>query len=89
MKTVIYRKSDLSIVGQVNGTLEDTLNLNVIPNFGGTAEDYGSIETDKENFHLETVNSVVTVVEDTVATAVQAPSLQAQIDGINKYLLSL
>lgn len=89
MKTVIYRKSDLTLVGQVNGTLEDTISLNVIPNFGGTADDYGSIETDKEKFHLETINNVVTVVEETATQPLYTPSNEERLAALEKAMNDL
>lgn len=66
MKTIIYRKSDLQCVSTVinNITVDEMIKLNVITNFGGVVSDYDSIETDKENFHLENINGVVTVVEN-------------------------
>lgn len=68
MKTIIYRKSDLQCVGTVvnNMTIEQEIKLNVIPNFGGTVDDYASIQTDKVNIHLENVNGIVTVIENTL-----------------------
>jgi len=65
---IVYRKSDLSCVGTVtqNMTVAQEITLNVLPNFGGTSEDYAVIETDKQNFHLEDVSGDVVVVENDV-----------------------
>lgn len=64
---IIYKKSNLSCVGTViaNMTIDQEVELNVIPNFGGTADDYDVIETSMSNFHLELIADVVTPVENT------------------------
>jgi hypothetical protein len=55
MNKIIYRLLDLRCVGTVceGMTIEQEIELNVIPNFGGNYEDYDFIETDKTDFHLE------------------------------------
>lgn len=61
MKTIIYRKSDLFIAGQlqynypksIDNTFAWEIENNVIPNFGGTKEDYATLETKFTRFHLE------------------------------------
>jgi len=66
---IIYRKSDLLCVGVVPSgmTIEQEIGLNVIPNFGGSSEDYATIETAETNFHLERVGDIVTIVKNVVA----------------------
>ena len=73
---IIYRKSDLVCVGTVapNMTLEQEITLNVIPNFGGAVEGYAVIETDKQNFHLESVNGVVVAVENIPLPVIPEPT---------------
>lgn len=63
---VIYRKSDLACVGNVIEpmTFNQEMELNVIPNFGGSTEDYDVIETGMGNFHLELIEEVVTPVKN-------------------------
>lgn len=63
---VIYRKSDLTCVGTVTEgmTIEQEIGLNVIPNFGGVAGDYETIETEETNFHLELISDVLTIVKN-------------------------
>lgn len=63
---IIYRKSDLELMGTVpnNMTIEQEIELNVIPNFGGLKEDYSFIETELNDFHLENKNGVIIVVEN-------------------------
>ncbi len=56
MVQVIYRKSDLLCVGTViDGiSVEQEIELNVIPNFGGQISDYEVFNSDKASaFHLE------------------------------------
>lgn len=81
MQTIIYRISDLQCVGVVmdSMTINEALTLNVIPNFGGTNNNYSSIQTDKINFHLELINGVVTVVEDSIPTQPKPPTLEDRI----------
>ena len=57
MNKIIYNKTTLNLVGTLadNMALEEEIELNVIPNFGGTIDDYDYIETDKQNFHLEII----------------------------------
>ncbi|NFV47502.1 hypothetical protein FDJ70_07420 [Clostridium botulinum] len=64
----IYNKNTLKICGTVcsNMTLEQEIKLNVLPNFAGGIEDYSTIETDIENFHLENQNEKVVVVKDKI-----------------------
>ena len=73
---IIYRKSDLLCVGVVPSgmTIEQEIELNVIPNFGGSSEDYATIETTETNFHLERVGDIVTIVKNVVAPPPIAPS---------------
>ena len=73
---IIYRKSDLLCVGVVPSgmTIEQEIELNVIPNFGGSNEDYATIETTETNFHLERVGDIVTIVKNVVAPPPIAPS---------------
>lgn len=63
---IIYKKSDLQCVGVVsdNMTIEQEIELNVIRNFGGMIEDYGYIETEKTNFHLELVDNIVAAIDN-------------------------
>jgi len=68
---IIYRKSDLLCVGVVPSgmTIEQEIELNVIPNFGGSSEDYATIETTETNFHLERIGDIVTIVKNVVTPA--------------------
>ncbi|EPY2274476.1 hypothetical protein ACXAUS_003375 [Clostridium sporogenes] len=68
MITIIYRKTDLRCVGSVmnNMTVEQEIEFNVIPNFGGNIEDYSFIETDIEKFHLEQENGEIVIVKDKI-----------------------
>jgi len=68
MKKIIYRKSDLRCVGTLcaDMALNQEVKLNVIPNFGGDIEDYSTIETDIDNFHLENRNGKIIIVENKV-----------------------
>lgn len=84
MNRIIYRKLDLQCVGSVaeNMTIEQEIQLNVITNFGGNIEDYEVIETDKNNFHLELIDGVVTIIENII------PPMQSQPTA-EDYLLDL
>ncbi|EHQ88304.1 hypothetical protein [Desulfosporosinus youngiae] len=64
MREIIYRKSDLTCVGTVTEgmTIEQEIELNVIPNYGGSFENYDFIETDVKYFDLELIDEKVTVV---------------------------
>lgn len=79
---IIYKKSDLMCVGTVlDGlTVEKMIKLNVIPNFGGQISDYDSIQTDKDNIHLENINGVVAVVESHTTTPTPQPTQQETIN---------
>lgn len=81
MPTIVYRKSDLTMVGTVcpNMTIDQEIDLNVIPNFSGTFEDYDVIETGKTNFHLENINGVVTVVKNPDPTPVPLPPTNEEV----------
>jgi len=63
---IVYRKSDLACVGSVpeGMTIDQEIELNVIPNFGGLKSEYGIFETEKILFHLELIGNVITIVED-------------------------
>ncbi len=63
---IIYRKTDLELMGTVldNMTIEQEIELNVIPNFGGLKEDYSFIETELNDFHLERKDGTIIVVEN-------------------------
>ncbi len=76
MNKIIYRKSDLQCVGTILGglTKEKMIELNVIPNFGGKFEDYEVIGTDKNNFHLELIDGVVTIVDNPIIPIQPQPS---------------
>ena len=65
MKKLIYRKSDLTLVGaiQTNTTFEWEIENNAIPNFGGRIEDYSLVETDIEKPKLINNNGVVEIIE--------------------------
>jgi hypothetical protein len=65
MRTIIYRKSDLQCVGQLqsNTDFEWEIEHNVIPNFGGVIEDYESIETDVDKVLLYRDGDDVEAVE--------------------------
>lgn len=82
--SIIYKKSDLSIVGTIanNMTIEQEIELNVIPNFGGSSEDYSYIETDKINFHLEKDKDGNVIVVDNIVqpTIVEEKPSQTEID---------
>ena len=71
MKRVIYNINNLKIVGviQNNTNFEWELNNNVIPNFGGTIEDYAFIETNLTYFKLNKNNGVVEV------SSIEAPDV--------------
>jgi hypothetical protein len=77
---VVYNKSTLACVGTVASgmTVEQELELNVIPNFGGVEEDYSFIETNETLFHLESINDVVTVVAD-IPTPVIPPKTEIEL----------
>jgi precorrin isomerase len=65
MKKIIYRKSDLACVGvvQENTTFEWEMGHNVIPNFGGTIEDYDWCETGINRVKLVKNGNEVQAVE--------------------------
>jgi hypothetical protein len=71
MQTIIYRKSDLLTVGTVQKNYPKTIENhyeweiehNVIPNFGGTIEDYDFIVTDISRVKLVKNNNLVEAVE--------------------------
>jgi hypothetical protein len=89
MKTVVYRKSDLRCVSTIpsNKTAEGDINITVIPNFGGSIEDYAVIETDETNFHLEMIEGVVTVVIDPPAPPPEpAPGPEEKIAQLEQQL---
>ena len=73
---ICYRKKDLQLVGTVLPNLKpsEEILLNVIPNFGGTIEDYDWIETDEQYFHLELLEGLVSVVKDDAPTVEIQPS---------------
>lgn len=64
MNIIIFRKSDLVLVGTLSSemAIEQEIELNVIPNFGGEVADYASIETDQTHFHLENIDGIITIV---------------------------
>ena len=61
---IVYFNSNLRCVGTVaeGMTIEQEILLNVIPNFGGTTNDYNTIETEETFFNLELINGIVMVV---------------------------
>lgn len=76
MSAVIYRKSDLVCVGTLcsNMTIEQEIELNVIPNFGGNKEDYDSIEVNKINFYLsKDKNGNVIALDNLILPSIAEP----------------
>jgi hypothetical protein len=65
MKKIIYRKSDLICVGTIqdNTNFEWEIENNVIPNFGGVADDYEEIEVNCNRFKLEQQGDIIISVE--------------------------
>lgn len=65
MKTIIFRKTDLLVVGMIPevGTFDSELKLNVLPNFGGKKEDYATLDVPYDYFKLEIKDGVVVAVE--------------------------
>lgn len=78
---ICYRKKDLIIVGTVPPNIDplQEIKLNVIPNFGGSENDYNFIETTEPYFHLELIDGVVTVVRDEPLEEPQPPTLEEQL----------
>lgn len=71
MPYICYRKTDLSIVGysgtiaDPNHTGEKEIELNVLPNFGGTLDDYGYIEiTDEQEIERQGKPCVIRLDEN-------------------------
>lgn len=62
---IVYRMSDLKIVGTVvpNMTPNQEIELTAIPNFGGTKEDYATLDVPFDYFKLEIVDGEVVAVE--------------------------
>lgn len=62
---VIYNKTNLQIVGTLanNETVEQVIKKDVIPNFGGKANDYDFLEVHYEYFKLEVTDGKVVAVE--------------------------
>jgi len=92
---VVYRKLDLLCVGTVikEMTFEQEIELNVIPNFGGTVGDYNYIETEETLFHLELIDGIVSTISDIPIPEIIQPTpieqLQSQITKSNADLISL
>lgn len=65
MNRVVYRKSDLTLVGTLVAGMTDIqeINISVIPNFGGKEEDYDSLDVPFDYFRLEEVNGEVVALE--------------------------
>ncbi|WP_313798797.1 hypothetical protein [Cytobacillus sp.] len=62
---VIFNKTNLQIVGTPanNETVEQAIEKDVIPNFGGKANEYDFIEVHYEYFKLEVMEGTVIAVE--------------------------
>lgn len=88
---VVYNKSTLACVGTVASgmTVGQELELNVIPNFGGVAEDYDFIETSEDLFHLELINDVVTVVTDIPQVIIPQPTPEERLSALEEVLMML
>ncbi|MED3574497.1 hypothetical protein [Cytobacillus praedii] len=72
---IIYRKSDLEIVGSVtsNMTAEQEIIINVIRNKGGTKDDYDYLDVSFNYFKLERIDGAVVAIE--VASPPEPPKL--------------
>ena len=91
MALICYRKSDLRLVGTVPDNIEpkQEIQLNVIPNFGGTIDDYAFIETDELHFHLELIDGEITIVKDERPIEINPPTLEEQLSEKDKQILLL
>lgn len=85
---IIYRLTDLKNVGTVapNMTTEQEVELNVIPNFGGEADDYDVIETDLKYFELVRESGVVKVIEKIPEVIIPEPT---EIEELTNYVLDV
>lgn len=65
MRLVVYQKQTLQIVGTLasNETVEETIEKDVIPNYGGVIEDYDYIEVAFNYFKLDLVDGEVVAIE--------------------------
>ena len=95
---IVYFNSNLRCVGTVveGMTVEQEIELNVIPNFGGTTNDYSTIETEETFFNLVLINGIVTVVPYVPIPVIPEPTevelLKAELDStreaVNFFLMN-
>lgn len=88
MAVIIYKKDSLLTVGTVasNETVQQVIEKDVIPNFGGSVEEYDAIEVFYDNFHLKQINGVVVAEEVELEPQPKEPG---EIELLNDHLVDV